>query len=71
MPSCNVSLPCSEPVVVDQPAVVEMSGAVDSILLCPKCSKEYQIKGEQLPMSLMCGHTFCLGNASKERAWIF
>ena len=32
-----------------------------SVLSCPACGEEYQSEGKQQPMSLRCGHTFCLG----------
>ena len=41
------------------PAVT--SGALDTFLVCPNCEKEFEVDGDKTPMSLRCGHTFCLG----------
>ena len=41
-----------------------------SVLSCPACGEEYQSEGKQQPMSLRCGHTFCLGEEQIEMTLI-
>lgn len=32
-----------------------------SVLSCPICTNEFQARGNMQPMSLICGHSFCVG----------
>ena len=39
------------------------SGGVDNcFLVCSNCDDDYEVDGDRQPMSLRCGHTFCLGS---------
>ena len=43
-------------------------GGFNSFLVCPKCDKDFEVEGEVMPMSLSCGHTFCLKCLKEELA---
>jgi len=56
---CSLMCDCSGDDKDKIPAVT--SGALDTFLVCPNCEKEFEMDGDKMPMSLRCGHTFCLG----------
>ena len=39
--------------------------SLSSAFGCPICNEEFQAKGKMQPMSLTCGHSFCVGKATQ------
>lgn len=40
--------------------------SLSSVLSCPICSQEFQAKGKMQPLSLICGHSFCIGESTQD-----